>query len=163
MGFWDNITGFTFDGLPALFSRDVRVLVEMSGRTPLLKPNVFTKMPDNVKLVYSIKNHLRQLINMPKGSDWKNSDMGIEDIPDFMTSVTSWTPEFGKSLKLMIKKYEKRIKEIYLINWRIDGKLCCLTCRIIVITENRAVIRYRAVFSALGSRVVEITTGEDEE
>ncbi len=150
MGLRDNITGFTFDGLPALFSRDIR-------------PDVSTKMPDNVKLVHSIKNHIRQLINMPKGSDWKNSDMGIEDIPDVLTSVPPWTPDFGKSLKVMIKKYEKRIKEIYFINWRIDGKLCCLTCRMIVITENKEVIRYRAVFCAQGSRVVEITTGEDEE
>lgn len=83
MGFWENITGFTFDGLPA------------------------NKMPENVKQVHSIKNHLRQLINMSKGSDLKNPDMGIEDIPDIITTVPEWTRDFSKSLKAMVKKFDK--------------------------------------------------------
>jgi len=139
MGFWENMTGFTHDGLPA------------------------DKMPENVKLVHSIKNHLKQLINMPKGSDLKNPDMGIEDIPDILTSVPGWTRVFGKSLCAMVKKFDRHIKEIYFNNWSIDENRCCLTCRMIVITEKEEVIRYRAVFSAQGSRQVEIISGDDKE
>jgi len=63
MGLWANITEYTFDGLPA------------------------DKMPENVKLVHSIRNHMKQIINMPKGSSILNPDMGIEDIPNILTSV----------------------------------------------------------------------------
>ncbi|NLL14032.1 MAG: hypothetical protein GX267_11560 [Fibrobacter sp.] len=139
MGFWENITGFTHDGLPA------------------------EKMPENVKLVHSIKNQLKQLINMPKGSDLKNPDMGIEDIPDIVITVPEWTLEFGKSLSSMIKKFNRNIKEIYFNHWSIDENQCCLTCRMIVVTGNEEIIRYRAVFSALGSRQVEIISGDDDE
>jgi len=139
MGFWENITGFTFDGLPA------------------------DNMPENVKLVYSIKNHIKQLINLSKGTTLISPDKGIEDIPDVLTSLPSWTQDFGKSLKSMIMKYDERIKEIYFNNWCIEGKQRCLTCILIIITENEEVIRYRAIFSTQGNRRVEIITGEDED
>ncbi len=138
-GLLGEYTGFTQDGLPA------------------------DKMPENVKLVHSIKNHLKQLINMPKGSDIKNPDMGIEDIPDILTSVPGWTRVFSKSLSAMVKKFDNQIKEIYLNNWSIDENQCCLTCKMIVVTEKEEVIRYRAIFSAQGSRQVEIITGDDME
>lgn len=138
MGFWEEITGYTADGL------------SVKG------------MPEGVVFVYSIKNHIEQLLNTRKGSSFLNPDMGISDIPDVLTKVPSWSDEFAVSIKNMVLEFDKRIKDIKLYDWVIDKKETCLKCKMVVVTQRDQIIRYCAVFSGIGNNHLLIAGGEDE-
>jgi len=139
MGFIENITGYTSDGIPA-------------GR-----------MPEQVRLVYSIKNHLQHLFNVRKGSRFLYPDLGIERIPDQFTRLPTWIRSFNDSLRKMILKYDQRIEDVYLYNWHVDKKSLHLGCRMVVIVRSRQVIRFEAVFAGPGNdRVYLLGSGKEE-
>jgi hypothetical protein len=138
MGFWENLTGNPTEGLLA------------------------DKMPEKVKLVHSVKNHLQQLINIRRGTDFLNPDMGINDTLTFLTKIPPRMNEFAKSIKDMILKHDKRVKELYLYNWHIEKKLLCPVCKMIVVLDKKQVIRYSVVFGGVGKNLIHIITGEEE-
>jgi len=139
MGFIESFTGYTVDGIAT------------------------REMPEQIRLVYSIKNHLQQLINVRKGSRALFPDMGIETIPDIFTSIPPWIKSFDTSLKEMFLKYDPRLEAVYTYNWHINKKKLLLLCRLVVVVRGGKPVRFEVTFGGIGNGSVSLLAAGNEE
>lgn len=130
MDLLEKLTGHTFDGKKA----DI--------------------IPENLHIVYSIKDHLQRLLSTRKGTYTLQPELGVDDIPDVYTTVPKDIYVFENILRSMILKFDSRVCEVHFYSWFIEKKQSRLACKVSVIIAQKKVIRFLIFFGHVGNNQV---------